>query len=245
MENTCFLSLIIPAYNEEKRLPDCIEKLKGFISSQKEPVEVLLVENGSSDATYQMASAYREQLPWLTVLHEDKAGKGGAIRRGMLASHGKYRMFADIDFAMPVEEISKFIPPKLHNFDVAIASRAAKGSVQKNKSPIRSLSSNIFNLFVQLLAVRGIRDTQCGFKCFTAAAAEKIFSVQTIEGWAFDVEVLYIAKHFNMRIAEIPVTVFYDENSKVKLWTAVPKMMLDIFKIRKNSKNGLYDRISG
>lgn len=243
MENTSFLSLIIPAFNEEKRLPDCIAKLEGFIQSREESIEVLLVENGSTDTTYQMVSEYQKQFSWLTVLHEDKAGKGNAIRRGMLEAHGKYRMFADIDFAMPVEEVSKFIPPQLEKFDVAIASRTAKGSVQQNKAAIRSLSSKVFNLFVQLIAVKGIQDTQCGFKCFTAAAAEKIFSVQTIDGWAFDVEVLYIAKRFHMKIVEIPVNIFYDENSKVKLWSAVPKMMLDILKIRKNGRDGLYDRL--
>lgn len=243
MENSCFLSLIIPAYNEEKRLPACIEKLQSFINTRKESIEVLLVENGSTDSTYQMASEYQKHFSWLTVLHEDKAGKGNAIRRGMLEAHGKYRMFADIDFAMPVEEVSKFIPPQLKEFDVAIASRTAKGSIQQNKAAIRSLSSKVFNLFVQLLAVKGIQDTQCGFKCFTAAAAEKIFSVQTIDGWAFDVEVLYIAKRFHMKIVEVPVTIFYDENSKVKLWSAVPKMMLDILKIRKNGRNGLYDSV--
>jgi hypothetical protein len=151
-------------------------------------------------------------------------------------------MFADIDFAMPIEEVNKFIPPELDHFDVAIASRVAEGSVQKNKAPIRSLSSYIFNLFVQLFAVRGIRDTQCGFKCFSAEAAEKIFSVQTIDGWAFDVEVLYIAKLYDLKIVEVPVTVFYDENSKVKLWSAVPKILLDILKIRKNNRDGLYMR---
>lgn len=243
MENSCFLSLIIPAYNEEKRLPACIEKLQSFINTRKESIEVLLVENGSTDSTYQMASEYQKQFSWLTVLHEDKAGKGNAIRRGMLEAHGEYRMFADIDFAMPIEEVSKFIPPQLEEFDVAIASRTAKGSIQQNKAAIRSLSSKVFNLFVQLLAVKGIQDTQCGFKCFTAAAAEKIFSVQTIDGWAFDVEVLYIAKRFHMKIVEVPVTIFYDENSKVKLWSAVPKMMLDILKIRKNGRNGLYDSV--
>ena len=241
MENENFLSLIIPVYNEAARLPGCIEKLNRYLQSRPEPIEVLIVENGSSDNTYAIALAAQQRYPWLKVFHEDKAGKGNAIRRGMFESHGKYRMFADVDFAMPVEEVNKFIPPKLDNFDVAIASREAEGSLQKNKSFIRGLSSRIFNLFVRLFVIQKIRDTQCGFKCFTAEAAEKIFSKQTIEGWAFDVEILYIAQRHHFRIVEVPVTVSYDENSKVKLWNAVPRMLLDILKIKTNSKNGKYD----
>ena len=146
MGTECFLSLIIPAYNEEKRLPECIEKLAGFIPSRKEKIEVLLIENGSTDNTYSMALDYQKSFPWLTVLHEEKPGKGNAIRRGMLTAHGRYRMFADIDFAMPIEEVNKFIPPELDHFDVAIASRVAEGSVQKNKAPIRHyhLPSNLY-----------------------------------------------------------------------------------------------------
>ena len=242
MEKECFLSLIIPAHNEEKRLPACIENLVKFIRSRPESVEVIIVENGSNDKTYSMAEKYQQQYPWLQVLHEEKAGKGNAIRRGMLEAHGQFRMFADIDFAMPIEEVNKFIPPELQNFDVAIASREIEGSVQNNKAAIRNLSSHIFNIFVQLFVIKGLRDTQCGFKCFTANAAEQIFKVQTIDGWAFDVELLYIARSYNFKIVEIPVTVNYDETSKVKLWSAVPKMFMDLLKIPINGRKGLYDR---
>lgn len=241
MTNICFLSLIIPAYNEQERLPGCIEKLAKFIQSRPESIEVLIVENGSTDNTYILAASYQEKHSWLKVLHEEKAGKGNAVRRGMIEAKGLYRMFADVDFAMPIEEVNKFIPPQLENFQVAIASREAKESVQKNKTFIRSLSSRIFNLFVQIFIVKGIKDTQCGFKCFSAAAAEKIFPVQTIDGWAFDVEILFIARHHNLEIIEIPVTVVYDEKSKVKLWSAVPKMLADLLKIRINGIIGIYD----
>lgn len=241
MEQKPFLSLIIPAYNEEKRLPICIEKLVKYIQTREEPVEVLLVENGSTDRTLDMAMEYQKQYPWLQVFHEEKAGKGNAVRKGMLRAHGEYRMFADVDFAMPIEYIDQFIPPELENFDLSIASREADGSIQKNDPWIRRLSSRIFNIVIELLLRLHIRDTQCGFKCFTAQAAEKIFRIQTVDGWAFDVEVLTIARHYGFTIAEVPVTIIYEEGSKVKLWSAVPKMLRDIFRIRKMLKSGRYD----
>ena len=241
MEQKPFLSLIIPAYNEEKRLPECIEKLVKYIQTRKEPVEVLLVENGSTDLTLDMALDYQKQYPWLQVFHEEKAGKGNAVRRGMLLAQGDYRMFADVDFAMPIELIDHFIPPELENFDLSIASREADGSIQKNDPLIRRLSSRIFNIVIELMLGLHIRDTQCGFKCFTARAAEKIFRVQTVDGWAFDVEVLTIARHYGFTITEVPVTIIYEEGSKVKLWSAVPKMLRDIFRIRKMLKSGRYD----
>ncbi len=242
MSRNILLSLIIPVYNEEKRLPDSIRKITAFVESEQRPVEVIFVANGCTDRTYEMALSYQEKYPYVKVLKEETAGKGNAVKRGMLEASGAYRMFADVDFAMPITEVSRFIPPALPNCQVAVASRTAEGSARKNEPLIRRISSRVFNLVVDLITHLGIRDTQCGFKCFSAEAAEKIFPLQQINGWAFDAEILFIAKKFGYQITEIPVVVQYENDSKIKLWSAVPKMLMEILQIRKNDKAGLYEQ---
>ena len=243
MAEEYLLSLILPAYNEEKRLPECMEKVAGFIASHSEPIEVLIVENGSSDRTLEMAREYAEKYPgWLKVLHEDTPGKGNAVRRGMLEATGKYRMFADVDFSMPISEVDHFIPPALEGYQVAIGSREVKGAVRYNEPASRHFTGRVFNLIVRiLLGLPTIHDTQCGFKSFSAEAAEKLFSVQRINGWAFDAEVLYIAKHKGYKIIEVPVQWYYDGNSKINVIRDSLKMFRELLQIRANYRNGLYD----
>ena len=240
MSEECFFSLILPAYNEENRLPDCLEKVSGFVDSFDRSIEVLLIENGSSDRTYEIGREFAQDHPWFHAYHLDKSGKGNAVRYGMLKARGAYRMFADVDFAMPIEGIYHFIPPELNNCHVAIASRKTAGAVSHNERFIRKIFSFVFNLIVQILAAPGIHDTQCGFKCFSAEAAERIFAVQQIEGWAFDAELIFIAQHFGYRIVEVPIEVFYDENSRINIFRDPLKMLADIMKIRKNYREGKY-----
>ena len=241
MEQNILFSLILPAYNEELRLPDCMEKVAGFVASRVEAIEVILVENGSTDRTYEMGLEYAKQYPWLTVLHEDKAGKGNAVRRGMLEAAGRYRMFADVDFAMPIEELDHFIPKDGEHYDVAIASREAKGAVRINEPAIRRFSGRVFNLVVQILVTPGIRDTQCGFKSFSAEAAEKLFRLQRVDGWAFDAELLYLARKFGYKINEVPIRCYYIGNSKVNVASDSLKMLKELIQIRKNDREGLYE----
>ena len=240
MEQEYLLSLILPAYNEEKRLDECMEKVAGYLASRNDPIEVILVENGSSDRTYEMACGYAERYPWLKVLQEKKPGKGNAVRRGMLEARGKYRMFADVVFSMPVSEVDHFIPPTLSGYQVAIGSREVKGAVRYNEPPRRHFTGRVFNLIVRILAVPGIHDTQCGFKCFSAEAAEKLFRLQRIDGWAFDAEVLFIAQHLGYQIIEVPVQWYYDGNSKINVIRDSVKMFRELLQIRKNYRAGLY-----
>ena len=240
MEQEYLLSLILPAYNEEKRLDECMEKVAGYLASRNDPIEVILVENGSSDRTYEMACGYAERYPWLKVLQEKKPGKGNAVRRGMLEARGKYRMFADVDFSMPVSEVDHFIPPTLSGYQVAIGSREVKGAVRYNEPPRRHFTGRVFNLIVRILAVPGIHDTQCGFKCFSAEAAEKLFHLQRIDGWAFDAEVLFIAKKFGYPIIEVPVQWYYDGNSKINVIRDSFRMLKELLQIRVNYFRGAY-----
>ena len=241
MEKEYLLSLILPAYNEELRLPECMEKVAGFVASRPEPIEVILVENGSSDRTYEMGCEYAARFSWLTVIHEPNPGKGNAVRRGMLEAHGKYRMFADVDFSMPIEEVNHFLPPDIDDYDVAIGSREVKGAKRYNEPVRRHFTGRVFNLIVRILAVPGIHDTQCGFKSFSAKAAKDLFSKQKINGWAFDAELLFIAQHHGYKIIEVPVQWYYDGDSKVSVIRDSLRMFRELLQIRKNHKAGLYD----
>ncbi|MEN6409983.1 MAG: glycosyltransferase, partial [Anaerolineaceae bacterium] len=161
-----YLSIIVPAYNEEQRLPHTLGALDTFITAQPYSVEVLVVENGSSDRTLELAQSAAARYPWLRVLHEEQSGKGLAVKRGMLSARGEFRFICDADLSMPVEEINHFLPPVLTGVDVAIGSREAPGAVRYNEPAHRHFIGRAFNLLVKMIVLPGLEDTQCGFKCF-------------------------------------------------------------------------------
>jgi len=237
-----FLSIIIPAHNEENRLPKTLRELDGFLVKQTYSTEIVIIENGSSDHTLQIARSFEGHLPGLRVFHEDQSGKGRAVQRGMLESHGEYRFFCDVDFSMPIPEINRFIPPLLEGVDVAIASREAKGAIRYNEPLQRHLAGRVFNSLVRLSALPGLQDTQCGFKCFRAPVAEEIFKRQSMMGWSFDVEVLFMAQHWGYRILEVPIPWYFNSQSRVHLLRDAWHMVLDIATIRWNNRHGHYDR---
>ena len=198
-----FLSIIIPAHNEENRLPGTLEQVTGFLANQAFTWEFVIVENGSKDGTLAVAQRFAEKHKNIRVLQSEQ-GKGAAVKRGMLDARGEYRFMCDADLSMPVEEILKFIPPDREDLEIAIASREAKGAVRYNEPSYRHLGGRGINYIVQALILPGLNDTQCGFKCFRADVAEKIFSLQTLNGWSFDIELLFIARRHKYRIEEIP-----------------------------------------
>lgn len=239
---TPFLSIILPAHNEESRLPQAFQALSQFIAGQPYACELILVENGSSDRTLEVAQSYCAQMPTLSVIHEEQRGKGLAVRRGILAASGDYRIFCDVDFSMPVDQIARFIPPALPDCQIAIGSREAPGAVRYGEPAYRHLSGRIFNTLVRWLALPGIQDSQCGFKCFRGDIAEEIFPLQTNTGWAFDVEVLFIARQRGYRIVEVPIPWYFNPESKVRLLRDAWRMVRDLFIIRLNSLRGKYRR---
>lgn len=234
------LSIIIPAYNEENRLPNTLEKLDWFIEQQPYPAEVIVVENGSQDRTFEIAQAFAGQHHAFRVVSETKRGKGLAIQRGMLEARGAYRFMCDADLSMPVSEISRFLPPILTDFDVAIASREAPGAVRYNEPPYRHLGGRAINTMIRTLALPGLQDTQCGFKCFRAEIAEELFKRQTLPGWSFDIEILYIARLKEYRIVEIPIPWYFNPDSKLNAFKDAVQMGKDILLIRDNERRGLY-----
>ncbi len=237
-----FLSLIIPAYNEERRLPSTLEKVSSFLNSQPYSAEVLVVNNASTDQTPEIIARAASEIAYLRGLDELQPGKGAAVRTGMLKARGDYRFMADADLSMPIAEINRFLPPQLADFEVAIASREAPGAVRYDEPEIRHLGGRAVNQFIQLMALPGLHDTQCGFKCFTAAAAEDLFGHQTLPGWSFDIEILFIARRRGYRIREIPISWYYREESKVSAVRDAVAIFLDLLTIRRNAASGVYDR---
>ena len=234
-----FLSIIIPAYNEEKRLPDTLEQVFDFLKKQSFTSEVIVVENGSTDKTFEIAQGFMEQYNNLCVIQSER-GKGAAVRRGMLEAKGIYRFMCDADLSMPVEEITKFIPPAVNNFDITIASREAKGAVRYNEPSYRHLGGRAINFLIQLFILPGLNDTQCGFKCFSAKVADDIFALQTLNGWSFDIEMLYVARRHQYKILEIPIHWVHHPETKVNAVRDAIRMIQDIFRIRVNALRGMY-----
>lgn len=235
-----YLSIVIPARNEEARLPESLGRIDAYLQQQEYRAEVLVVENGSSDGTLQAAQEYATQCPTLRVLHEELPGKGGAVRRGMLEASGEYRLIADADLSMPVEQIARFLPPK-SSTDIVIASREAPGAVRYGEPYYRHLTGRVFNFFIRSLVLPDLQDTQCGFKCFHAPAAEVLFRLQTMTGWSFDVELLVIARRRGYSISEVGIPWYYDPGSKINVLRHSWRMFLDLLTIRRNLRQGVYD----
>ncbi len=236
-----FLSIVIPALNEEERLPETLEQVFHFLSSQDYTSEVLVVENGSSDRTFEVAQEFARTHPGLRPLHEPLRGKGRAVRRGMLEARGAYRFICDADLSMPISELSHFIPPEINGVEIAIGSREAPGAVRYDEPMRRHLSGRVFNWLIHMLVLPGLKDTQCGFKCFSAAATQDIFPRLTLMGWSFDVEALFIARRAGYRIVEIPINWYFNPQSKVNLLRDSTRMAGDLLTIRRNARRGLYD----
>lgn len=233
---TPFLSVIIPAFNEEHRLPDTLEQVLGFLQDQPYGSEIVVVENASRDKTYQVAEDFAQShnsqdLP-IHVIREHNQGKGFAVKRGMYAAAGEYRFMCDADLSMPVTEISRFFPPMLEDFDISIASREAPGAIRYNEPAYRHFVGRIFNTLIRILALPGLNDTQCGFKCFKAGIAEDLFQDIQITGWSFDVELLFLAQQRGYRIKEIPIPWYYNPDSHISVVKDSFQMAIDIFKIR-------------
>jgi len=234
------LSIILPAHNEQERLPDSLTRILGFVAAQSLEAEIIVVENGSTDRTAEVAETFARSHPGLRVLREARRGKGLAVRRGILAATGDYRFICDVDLSMPIEEVTRFLPPAVADAPIAIASREAPGAIRYGEPAHRHWVGRGFNLLVRLLAVPGLQDTQCGFKCFRADAAEELFRLQVLDGWTFDVEVLFLARRKGFRVVEIPIPWYYVPGSRVRLLRDSFAMLTDLLRIRWYAARGRY-----
>jgi glycosyltransferase involved in cell wall biosynthesis len=238
-----YLSIIVPAYNEEKRLPSTLLDMGRYLSRQSYEYEIIVVNDGSKDRTAEVVKKLEPEIKGLKLIDNKKNhGKGFVVRQGLLEAEGEIRLFSDADNSTSVDQVEKIFPWIEKGFDIVIGSRDVKGAVLDPPQPwFRVMVGNIFNLMVQVLAgLWGIWDTQCGFKALTAKAAEDILPRCRIDRWAFDPEILKIGKKLGYKIKEIPVVWKNDPDSKVKLGGMV-KMGFDLLKIRYNLIFGKYN----
>lgn len=234
------LTIVIPAYNEEGRIGATLERLRSYLGSRPWRWEIVVVDDGSADGTVAVAERGAGADGRVRVQREPHRGKGGAVRAGLLASTAAHRFICDADLSMPVHELERFMPPALGDADVAIGSREGAGARRVGEPALRHLTGRIFNRIVQHLAVPGIQDTQCGFKMFTARAVETVFPHATIDGWAFDIEVLYLARRAGLRILEVPIEWHYREDSRLDMSRDALRMFREVLQIRARARRGEY-----
>lgn len=237
-----YLSIVIPAHNEEHRLPPALEKIDVFLKAQSFTAEVVVVENGSSDRTFEVAQNFAARLPYVRAITVDTRGKGLAVKAGMLAARGDFRFICDTDLSMPIEDIVKFLPPVTTGYDLMIATREGPGANRVGEPAYRHFMGRVNNLIIKLMAVRQFEDTQCGFKMFTREAAEDLFTVQQMAGIGFDVELIFVAVKRGYKIKEIPITWYFDSDSRMRLVQDSLRMLQEIWQIRRNWRKGLYVR---
>ena len=240
-----FLSIVIPAHNEESRLPPSLAQIDRFLQKQDFAAEVIIVENGSHDRTFEVALDCAATYHYISVIRspDNMRGKGLAVKQGMLAAKGQWRFICDADLSMRIDDILVFLPPATQGYDIVIASREAPGAERVGEPEYRHLMGRINNLIIKLAAINDYEDTQCGFKLFSAMAAKDLFQVQRMNGIGFDVELLYLAKKRGYKVKELPITWYFDPYSTMRLWDDSVHMLREIWEIRRNWRRGLYDRI--
>jgi dolichyl-phosphate beta-glucosyltransferase len=227
------LSLVVPAYNEAERLPPSLARMREHLDAGGEEYEVIVVDDGSSDGTTATVERAAESWPQLRVLTlERNQGKGAATRAGMLSARGEHRAFSDADLSTPLEELPRLRFHLDGDCQVAIASRAGDAQIEVHQALRRELMGKTYNKLLQLLVLPGIRDSQCGFKVFTATAAEACFGPLQTQRFGFDAEVLLRARRHGWRIAEVPVRWRHVEASRVHPIRDASRMLFDLILLR-------------
>lgn len=233
------ISLVIPAYNEERRLPETLPRVLQFLEAQESAWEVIIADDGSTDRTALITEEYSRSQPRLRLLRLTHGGKGHAVRSGMLAAQGQFCFLSDADLSVPITDLPRFLPA-LQGAEVAIASREAEGAIRYGEPVYRHLMGRLYNLLVRTLLLPGIQDTQCGFKGFRRETVPALFGRQGLEGWGFDVELLYLARQRGYRIVEVPVHWTYGKHSRVHPLRDSWRMGLDLLRVRWRAWRGNY-----
>ncbi len=228
-----YLSVVIPAYNEEKRLPQSLTAVMDFLKKQPYRSEIIVSDDGSQDRTVALAKEILKEFPHQVLVTPQNRGKGHAVRQGMLAATGAYVLFTDADLSTPIEEVLRFLARLEKDQDVVIGSRALPESqVEIHQNFLRETMGKVFNLMAQVWAFKGVRDSQCGFKCFRREAAQKLFSLQKLDGFSFDVEIVYLAQKLGVRLLELPVIWRNSAQSRVQVFRDPLRMFWDVLRIR-------------
>ncbi|HHV62461.1 MAG TPA: glycosyltransferase family 2 protein [Firmicutes bacterium] len=248
----CKLSIVIPAYNEEGRIGETLDKITGYftvdslsactwvdVGIEWDRIEIIVVDDGSTDGTCDLVEARSKRAVGEGIIirllrNGVNRGKGFSVKQGVLAAGGDYILFSDADLSTPIGEAKKLIYWLSRGYDVVIGSRALAGSRITIPQPLhRRIMGRVFNHLVQLVAIRGIQDTQCGFKAFTREAAQTLFPMQRVDGFAFDVEILYLARQFGFKIKEVPVEWRNSQGTRVRAGVDSAVMFCDLLRIRR------------
>ena len=237
---TPFLSVVIPAFNEEERIASTLGDVVGYMRAQPYTWEVLVVDDGSSDQTATVVSSWATSAERVRVETVPHGGKGWAVKGGMQSATGQYRFMCDADLAMPIEQLGVFLPYMEDGYDIVIGSRQIAGARRIGEPVARHIMGRVFNWAVRLLALSGFEDTQCGFKCFRGEVADELFSRQRTRGFGFDVEILYMAKKKGMRVVEIPIEWHHQDSSKVRPLVDSFSMLRDTAMLRLRDAGGRY-----
>lgn len=234
------LSIVIPAFNEAPRIRQTLDELVAFVPRVVPKYEIRVVDDGSEDETRSIVEDVARANERVVLQSEPHRGKGAAVRAGLLAAPGELRFMCDADLSMPVTEIPRFLGVVPEQGDIAIGSREGIGAKRVGEPFHRHLLGRVFNGVVKSSVLPGVEDSQCGFKLFTAAAARTIFPKVSLDGWAFDIEALLIARVSGLRIVEIPIEWHYREHSKVSTIRDPLRMLRDVYRIKANAVRGQY-----
>lgn len=233
LEDFCRLSVIVPVYNEERRLGPTLARLDEYFAAQPYRSEFIVVNDGSKDRTVEVARQFAPAERLRLIEHEVNRGKGAAVKTGMAAARGEFALFTDSDLSTPIEEIERFWPKFDQGLDIVIGSRGLSESrIERRQAWYRERMGRTFNLLVRLVAVPGIHDTQCGFKMFSRRAYQTLFPMLELTGWAFDVELLALARELGFRVAEVPVRWINSPDTRVRAFSASKQMLMDLVRIR-------------
>jgi dolichyl-phosphate beta-glucosyltransferase len=235
------LSIVIPSYNEEKRLPATLQRIAAYLKASGRKAEVIVVDDGSTDQTVKVAESFQGQMENLRIVSNGRnRGKGFSVRHGSMEAHGEIVLFTDADLSAPIEEADKLLA-KMDEYDVAIGSRAVnRALIEVHESRFREFAGIVFNKIVRIILRLPFVDTQCGFKAFRREKCEIIFEQQTIERFGFDPELLYLARHHGLRTVEVAVRWAHSPATKISMWRDSLQMFLDVLIIRWNAICGRY-----
>jgi glycosyltransferase involved in cell wall biosynthesis len=248
-----FLSIVVPAYNEERRLPETLNQITDYLARQNYASELVVVDDGSADRTAEVAESFRAAHPNVTVIRNDHRGKGYAVRTGVLRARGHIVLFSDADLSTPIEEVAQILPWFERGYGIVIGSREGAGAKRIKEPFYRHLMGRVFNFIVRALTVRGIQDTQCGFKAFRDDVARDVFNRMKLYGanakkisgamvTGFDVEVLFIGQKSGVKIKEVPVEWRYGTETKVNPLRDSWRNLRDVLRVRLNDWRGAYDQ---
>lgn len=235
-------SIVLPAYNEQERIGLTLEKIAAFIHAEGWSAEIVVVNDGSSDGTAELVQKHAQTTKGLVLVnHQQNQGKGHAVRSGMLVAKGEWILLSDSDLSSPITEAPKLFASLRAGADIAIGSRWLSSNTQKVRQPLhRQIAGRLYNVCTRGILGLSFADTQCGFKAFRRTAARRIFSLQRINRWGFDPEILYIARLYGLRVDEVPVEWANDDRSKVRTFSDGPRMFRELLEIKLNRIMGSY-----